>query len=133
MAVPLGRLDTAGWVFSPGDIVASLFEYYRRSEKSQSNLFKGVVSLPYTLAKCSNNWAQIESDVTSDIVKLFTPYFDVINIRCDVDEDKVFTDPDNPKYTLKISGSVSLKGKTFVLNKIVSVENNMVVGFTDDS
>lgn len=132
MAVPLARLDTAGWVISPSEIVATLFEYYRRSEKSQSNNFRGVASLVYTLARTTNDWGEIENDVAKDLNRLFEPYFDTVNINCNVVMDPIY-DVDNPKYSLNVTGTVTLKGNTLNIGKLVTVENNIVVGFEDVS
>lgn len=128
MSIPLARLDSAGWVTSAPEKAATLFEYYLRSEHSQSNMFRGkVASLPYTLSLGLHNFVTLENHIQSELTNMFTPWFDSSEIRVSVDAAKAIDDPDLIEYGIMISGTVGENGRQYPLNRILTIRDNQIV------
>lgn len=128
MSVPLARLDSAGWVTSAPEKAAALFEYYCRSEYSQSNMFRGTVkSLPYTLSLGIQNFVSLQNRIQTELTDMYTPWFDSTEIRVSVDSHKAIDDPDQVEYGINISGVVGEKGRQYQLNRILTIRDKTIV------
>lgn len=128
MGTPLARLDTAGWVTSAPEKAAALFEYYLRSEHSQSNMFHGKVkSLPYTLSLGIQNFVSLENRIQSELTEMFTPWFDSSEIRVSVDATKAIDDPDAVEYGITVAGVVGEAGRQYALNRILTIRDKQII------
>lgn len=124
MTYSLPTLSSAGYVQDPAQILDTLLSYFFVADYSQSNAHYGeVASLPYIIKVNSNNRGGLTRDVESTLVRMLGAYYDSVSINVTVEENN--GSPES--YDIRVTGSVTSKGRQYSLAKLASVANDKLI------
>ena len=98
--VSIPTLSTLGYAKNPPEMAKKLIEYYNESNASQSTLFFGMVySLAERIVAHGTDAQALSEAITSDLTKMFAPFFNDTSIQVKVVDNKDGT------YNLMITGT----------------------------
>jgi len=120
MTKVIGSISEQGWLTEPVKILNSVISYYILSDVGQSIVFQdNIINLPETYYKYINDPDGMSAGVRSDLDKLVSRYFEVIDIRVEV---RQITEAE---YGLLLSVAVlDADGNRLELNKIADISNS---------
>lgn len=124
MSINLPTLSTAGYIKDPAQVLDTLLSYFFVADYSQSNAHYGnVSSLPYIIKDKSNDISGLKRSIETALERLLDGYYDTTNIYVTVEQKNINAE----SYDIKVSGTVTLNGKTYGLAKLVSVANDRLI------
>lgn len=127
MAYSLPTLSSAGYIQDPAQILDNLLSYFFVADYSQSNAHYGnIASLPYIIKVNSNNRDGLTRDVERTLSRMLASYYDTVSINVTVEENNASPE----SYDIKVTGSVTSKGRTYGLAKLASIANDKLIKTT---
>ncbi len=130
MAFPFLSLDGSGYIHEPSLKVDAILACYAATQYSQSVLYKSIISsLSKDIQLCSQQWDKLPDFVQSSLNRLFSAYFDQVEISVQLDEDSM--NADTQTFQLFIIGSVVQDNRTYDLSKLLQVTNAKFSNVTD--
>lgn len=117
---------TSGFVSDINIMLVKIYEYFITSQKSQSSSFyTDIISLPYILQVNGNDFDNITSECISSLKKVCSEYWS--NVTVDASISKIDNNG-NESNNLFINIEVTEDGKTYYLDKSITIKESKVVG-----
>lgn len=124
MPISLPTLSTAGFIKDPAQTLDALLSYFFVADYSQSNAHYGnVASLPYLIKTKSNDIGGLTRAIESTVSNLLNAYYDTVDIYVTLEQNNISTE----SYDIKVSGTVTLDGKSYTLAKLISIANDKLI------
>lgn len=130
VAYPVPSLDGSGYINDPNIKVDTLFANYAATQYSQTILFRDKISsFSKDIQQCSQQWDKLPDFVKRSLDRLFTAYFDQVDLEVQLDEASM--DANNASFKLNISGTVVQDSNQYELAKVMQVTNSRFASVTD--
>jgi hypothetical protein len=121
---PLPSLDSGGWVTGVAQKAEKLFSYFLASERSQSNHYPDIQSLPYIIQQNSDDDISLQTEIRNALSKLFEDYFEYVEIEVLVRPQD--GQENNPKQDIRISALVRSNGVQYSLQQLLQSSNKTI-------
>ncbi len=132
MAYPVPSLDGAGWIHDPALKVDMILANYASTQYSQTILYRNLISsFSKDIQLCSQQWNRLPETMLQSLDRLFTAYFDQVDITVDLDEDSMNAETNS--FQVLITGSLVQDGKNYDLSKVLQVTNSKFASVSDFS
>jgi len=123
MAQPVLSMSTKGILYNPHAKADKLMSYYFTSNKSQSNLFQEIISLPYQIQVNSGKEKDTVTNVEIELRQYLANYFDQVD--CTVRSD--IPNPEDPgRYNLTVSVLIMQDGISYSLARLLEVQHGTI-------
>lgn len=132
MAYPVPSLDGSGYIQDPNIKVDTLFANYAATQYSQTILFRdNISSFSKDIQLCSQQWEKLPEYIKVSLDRLFTAYFDQVDIYVELDEASM--ESNDGTFKLLITGTVVQDTVSYELGKVMQVTNSRFSSVTDFS
>lgn len=132
MAYPVPSLDGSGYIQDPNIKVDTLFANYAATQYSQTILFRdNISSFSKDIQLCSQQWEKLPEYIKVSLDRLFTAYFDQVDIYVELDEASM--ENNDGTFKLLITGTVVQDTVSYELGKVMQVTNSRFSSVTDFS
>lgn len=122
MANPFLSLDGAGFIDQPGLKVDAILATYAATQYSQSVLYLDIISsLTKDIQLASQQWERLPELMNASLNRLFSAYFDQVEIDVSLDENSM--NAETTSFKVYITGSVTQDGVMYDIAKLLQVDN----------
>lgn len=132
MAYAIASMDGSGFITDPSLKIDYIMACYASTQYSQTVLFRdSISSFTKDVQMCSQQWERLPDTMQSNLNKMFSAYFDNVEIIVRLD-DASMEDSSN-QFKVYIEGIVSQDGQSYQLSKELYVNSKKFSSVSDFS
>jgi len=123
MAQPVLSMSSKGILYNVLAKADKLMSYYFTTNKSQSDIFQDIISLPYQIQANTGKERDTVVNMQIELRQYLANYFDQVD--CDVRSD--IPNPEDPgRYNLTVSVLIVQDGISYSLARLLEVERGTI-------
>lgn len=132
MAYAIASMDGSGYITDPSAKIDYIMACYASTQYSQSLLYRDKISsFSKDIQMCSQQWELLPDRMANNLNKMFSAYFDNVEIMVRLDDDSM-KDASN-EFKVYIEGIVSQDGKSHQLSRELFVNSTKFSSVSDFS
>ena len=121
--IPVPTLSSEGWVTSMAEKADKLLAYFFTTDKDQSHLYTGTVSMQWLIQRYQDSIPDLVSETQNMLNLYLSRYYPIVLVEVRSSEEQLTADERETKVSLYIYAQVTEGGREFSIGKKVSEIN----------
>lgn len=118
--IPVPTLSTEGWVTSLAEKADKLLTYFFTTDKDQSHLYTGTVSMQWLIQRYQNSMSDLALETQNALQGYLSRYYPIALVDVRTSEDEPDDDKKATKVSLYIYAQVTEGGREHSIGKLVT-------------